>query len=68
LPALSPITLRSIEYFENEGTATEWKLKKSFFDKINLIVGRNASGKTRLVNIINGLSVLLTNGVRPPFS
>jgi len=51
--------LESIEYSQFEKTAQEWILENCTFDKINLIVGKNASGKSRTLNIIYGLANLL---------
>ena len=51
--------LESIEYSQFEKTAQEWILENCTFDRINLIVGKNASGKSRTLNIIYGLANLL---------
>lgn len=56
-----PPLLKSVEYTEFDGTDRSWSLRKADFETINLIVGRNASGKTRLLNVINGLATLLTS-------
>lgn len=48
--------LKSIEFTENEGTPQEWKLEGLTLGDKNLVVGRNASGKSRTLNIINGLA------------
>lgn len=57
--------LESITYMEYEGQDQEWVLQKlRLFDR-TLIVGRNASGKSRVLNLINGLAQHLI-GVRPP--
>jgi len=59
--------LRSIEYSESLNTPTEWILRQANFNQANLVVGRNASGKTRLLNVINSLASLMT-GTRQIFS
>ncbi len=48
----------------------KWSIKSGkaedkyvFFENINLIVGRNASGKTRLIDAIRGISDLLESGL-----
>jgi len=51
--------LESIEYAQFEGTRREWKLEEFALDNINLIVGKNATGKTRILNIIGALANLL---------
>mgnify|MGYP001945604167 CR=1 FL=1 len=43
------------ESFNNK----EWILEKCLFEQINLIVGKNASGKTRVLNAIVELANLL---------
>lgn len=54
------MSLKSVTYTEYENDSRHWKLEKCDFSQINLIVGRNATGKTRLMNVINGLCKLLS--------
>jgi AAA domain, putative AbiEii toxin, Type IV TA system len=51
--------LQSIRYTENEGNTQEWVLNDLTLGAINLIVGKNSSGKTRTLNIISALSYFL---------
>lgn len=51
--------LESIDYAQHERTIRAWKLEKCSFGKINLIVGRNAAGKSRTLSIIHALANLL---------
>jgi len=51
--------LKQIEYKEYEGDKREWTLEPASFGQINLIVGKNASGKTRILNVMSGLARLL---------
>ena len=51
--------LDKISYSEYEGTEREWEIDGLTLNGINLIVGKNATGKTRTLNVINGLSQLL---------
>lgn len=53
--------LRKISYCEFSGTPREWQLEEFELGKINLMVGHNASGKTRTLNLIIGLARLLTS-------
>jgi energy-coupling factor transporter ATP-binding protein EcfA2 len=53
--------LKSIEYAQFEGTPRLWKLEGCTFGNINLIVGKNATGKSRTLNIINALANLLSS-------
>lgn len=50
------------EFFYSEfiDTDNEWKLENCGFQDVNLIVGRNAIGKTRTLNVINNLALLLS--------
>jgi energy-coupling factor transporter ATP-binding protein EcfA2 len=52
--------LRTVKYFEHADTPQEWNLENLELGKINLIVGKNASGKTRSLNVINGLAGLVS--------
>lgn len=52
--------LKSLSYLEYEGEPRFWRLDGCDFTQINLIVGRNSTGKTRLINVIGGLCKLLT--------
>jgi energy-coupling factor transporter ATP-binding protein EcfA2 len=56
--------LVSVKYSELRGTPQEWTLDGLRLGSRNLIVGKNASGKTRVLNIINGLAGHLA-GLRP---
>lgn len=48
------------KYIYNQGQPDEWKVEECEFSQINLIVGKNASGKSRIVKHIYILSQLLT--------
>lgn len=54
------IRLVSLRYAEYENDPREWVLQPVSFNQINLIVGKNASGKSRLLSVIAGLANLLT--------
>jgi energy-coupling factor transporter ATP-binding protein EcfA2 len=53
--------LKKISYSEHVGEAQEWRLVNLELGQVNLIVGKNASGKTRALNVIGGMGRLLTN-------
>jgi energy-coupling factor transporter ATP-binding protein EcfA2 len=63
--------LKQLQYHEttqgNSGSQ-EWRLESVEFGQINLIVGKNSSGKTRVINIINGLARLVSGKMAPIFS
>jgi energy-coupling factor transporter ATP-binding protein EcfA2 len=48
-----------INYYEHLGEPNEWILEDFSLGQINLIVGRNAVGKTRTINVLSGLARLL---------
>lgn len=53
--------LKSMKYSEYPHNQEEWHLEEFSLEKINLIVGKNAAGKTRTLNIIGGLAKLLSS-------
>jgi energy-coupling factor transporter ATP-binding protein EcfA2 len=57
--------LKSVSYSEFLGDAKEWILPDFSLQPINLVVGKNAIGKTRTLNVINGLGKLLSGRQRP---
>ncbi len=59
--------LESIEYTQFAGRPNEWRLEGCSLGSINLIVGQNATGKTRILNIIGGLANLLSGDGKVPF-
>lgn len=52
--------LRNLEYQEHVGDPKEWTLAPTEFTDITLVVGKNASGKSRLLNVLGGLANLLS--------
>jgi ABC-type uncharacterized transport system ATPase subunit len=48
--------LANVEYFEFDGKPEAWSLSDFQLGKINLFVGKNSTGKTRINNIISGLA------------
>jgi energy-coupling factor transporter ATP-binding protein EcfA2 len=48
--------LTNVKYSEFEGKPESWSLDDFCLGKINLVVGKNSTGKTRITNIIAGLS------------
>jgi AAA15 family ATPase/GTPase len=49
-----------VEYCEDEGKPSEWRLDGCQLGNVNLIVGKNASGKSRILKAINLISNLLS--------
>ncbi|MFC2089427.1 ATP-binding protein [Bacteroidota bacterium] len=58
--------LRKFTFSENEGKAIEWLIDNVHLGKINLIVGQNSSGKTRTLNALSDLVIMLTGSVHIP--
>ena len=52
--------LKNIEYKQYEGEKREWIGEPASFGQINLLVGKNASGKTRTLNVMVALARLLS--------
>nr|WP_315203101.1 AAA family ATPase [uncultured Albidiferax sp.] len=57
--------LSAIEYSELENTPQAWILEKCSFGKKTLLVGKNASGKSRTLRVICSLANQLS-GLQPP--
>lgn len=51
--------LKKISYREYEGTAQEWRIEDLLLGPKNLLVGKNASGKSRSLNVISALATFL---------
>jgi AAA15 family ATPase/GTPase len=61
--------LQSISFSREDFTEKSfWKYNNLEFDDINLIVGQNASGKTRITRTIFALSELITYNTIPTFT
>ena len=54
------MSLVKLSYTEYEGTARHWEIDQATFSDINLIVGKNASGKSRLMSVFATLTRLLS--------
>lgn len=59
--------LKSITYAQYEGKPEEWSIKDFSFGNINLIVGKNATGKSRTLNVIKGLGSLVSGEIKLEF-
>lgn len=51
--------LLKLSYLDFEGEPNEWQLEPIDFGIQNLVVGRNSTGKSRLVNVTSGLLAIL---------
>jgi AAA15 family ATPase/GTPase len=56
--------LDTFKYIYNRGELDEWKIEECQLNQINLIVGKNATGKSRIVEFMNVLSMLLAGNAK----
>ncbi|MEK8019381.1 MAG: hypothetical protein VSS75_021120 [Candidatus Parabeggiatoa sp.] len=56
--------LKSIQFTEYEGSREQWRLEGCTLNDMNLIVGKNATGKTRTLNAIATLTRLLAGELK----
>lgn len=59
--------LTKIEYSEFPNNPNAWHLSATALGQVSLIVGKNAAGKTRLLNVVGVLAKLVTGAVPQPF-
>lgn len=52
--------LKRLNYFQNKGTNHYWEIKDLHFGMLNLVIGINATGKTRMANIIINLAKIIS--------
>ena len=57
--------LKSVSYSEFLGEPKEWSISDFTLEPINLVVGKNATGKTRTLNVLSGLGKLLSGRQKP---
>lgn len=53
------MTLKSLTYSEFEELPQRWTLQQMEFGPVNLLVGKNATGKSRTLNVVGGLCRIL---------
>jgi len=56
--------IKSIEYSQYDDSPNQWRLEHCSLGTINLVVGENASGKSKILNIIANLGSLLSGARR----
>lgn len=52
--------ITKLNYHENVGKDTYWEIKDLNFSGLNLVIGLNATGKTRLVNLISNFAKIIS--------
>ncbi len=57
--------IESIKYAQWQDTENEWSINGCTLRQINLIVGKNSSGKTKTLNVIGNLGRLISGEVKP---
>lgn len=57
---MSNIRLKEVKYGERIGSKKEWTLDELTLNQVNLVVGKNATGKSRTLSAIFGLARILT--------
>lgn len=62
------LTLKSLKYTEYKGEDREWSIEEFELFPINLLVGKNAVGKTRTLTLINSFADLLSGRTREVFA
>jgi hypothetical protein len=53
--------LASIRYIENQGTPAAWELESLIIGPTNLLIGKNAAGKTRVLSAMRRVADLLSS-------
>jgi len=56
--------LKKINFYQNKGKPNYWKIKGVNLEQANLVVGLNATGKTRLMNVIINLAKIISRKTR----
>ena len=59
--------LESLSYVQYEGKPEEWRIKDFSFGNINLIVGKNATGKSRTLRVTKALGNLMSGDMKLKF-
>lgn len=57
-----PVLLQELSFEELNDSPRYWRLEPLSLGPVNLLVGRNATGKSRTINIVHVLSQLLSGG------
>lgn len=58
--------LKQLEYDEFLGNPKQWTLAGLTLGQVNLLVGQNATGKTRCLNILHNLAIQLSGKAKNP--
>jgi len=61
------MNLETLNYAQHEGEPKQWRLSGLSLRNVNLLVGKNAVGKSRTLSIIKGLALLLSGTTKLRF-
>ncbi|HRE17968.1 MAG TPA: AAA family ATPase [Rhodocyclaceae bacterium] len=59
--------LIALSYSEFEDDPRHWRIESTDFRSINLLVGKNATGKTRVLNVVRSLAKIISGELKTPF-
>lgn len=62
------MSLRSLAYSEYDGDPRQWELMRTEFGEINLLVGKNSTGKSRVLNVLASACRIISGQQGKPFS
>ncbi|MFZ6780630.1 AAA family ATPase [Undibacterium sp. Ji83W] len=62
------MSIKKIKYTESDELPNEWTLGETDFREVNLIVGKNSTGKSRLLNLISGYANLINGKQNTPYT
>lgn len=57
------MNIKKVTYKENEGKSNFWSFENATFSNVNLMVGKNSTGKSRLIYVLHSFSQLLLGNV-----
>lgn len=60
--------LKRINYSQYEGKPHEWAVRDLGLGDLNLIVGKNATGKTKILNVINNFAKVIAGKIKSPMT
>lgn len=62
------MSLRSLTYTEHEDEPRRWELERTEFGNVNLVVGKNSTGKSRVLNVIVSVCRIISGAQATPFT
>ncbi|MDD4928369.1 MAG: AAA family ATPase [Gallionella sp.] len=62
------MSLKKFSYSEFEGDQRKWEFERTEFGNVNLLVGRNSTGKSRVLNVIASVCKVISGQQVRPFT